>query len=477
MSAISRYAWFLVPGIVQGAVAFLTIPVATLRLGPADYGAFALVTGLTAAGSSLGMLGSGYRLAEVFSRGDQEEIRRAVTAQLVTSSLLLLACMSILVLAWWWGREHWESLAAVPFAGVVLSAAAMLGTGWWLVTSEVLTLTRRARMFAFGMMLQPLLNALILIVTLFVFDLGALSLYAAAFGASAAALISSAVALRPYLTTRISGQHLRQVYSGAGLMTVSNASEAAYQAVERSLLSNWASLSQLGLYVHAQQYRALVSVAVKAGARSVWRDSLDEARRGDGVFGQTGAVWSLCYLAIGAGALVLAAVGPELIGALTHGKFVEAAPYAAASVAILLAIHLGKPQTAMLYAFGHGYAYARSTVIALAVAGVIAVLTIPVLGVWGALLAGLAQNVLLRLQIYFLAKRLGATPRQDRVAWWGMGLLMLQLGFDSTDMSASFAVRTAVVTMLSATLFWIARKDVAVLWTALRAKLEPGALL
>lgn len=456
-------------------MAFLMIPVATLRLGPVDYGAFALVTGLTAAGSSLGMLGSGYRLAEIFSRGDQQEIRRSVTAQLVMTSAVLLVCMLALTLAWWEGRRHWEPLAAVPLSGVVLSAATMLGTGWWLVTSEVLTLTRRARMFAAGMMLQPLLNALTLMVTLFVFDLGAVSLYAAAFAASAAALLASTVALRPYITTHVSRQHLRQVYSGAGLMAISNASEAAYQAVERSLLSNWASLSQLGLYVHAQQYRALVSVAVKAGARSVWRDSLDEARRGDGLFGHTSAVWSLCYVAIGAGALVLAAVGPELIGMLTHGKFVESAPYAAASVAILLAMHLGKPQTALLYAFGHGHAYARSTVIALVVAGVVAVITIPMLGVWGALLAGLAQNVILRLQIFLLAKSLGPAPRQDRVAWWGIGLLMFQLGFDSTDMSATLAARMALVTILLAVLFWIARKEVTILWTALRARLQLGA--
>jgi O-antigen/teichoic acid export membrane protein len=469
LTILSRFAWFLVPGVVQGAVGFLMIPLATLRLGPYDYGAFALVTGLTAVGTSLALLGSGYRLAEVFGRGNAVEERDIVSAQVATSTFIVLAAMLIVAILWWQGGQYWSSLSAVPAEGIALSAAAMLGTGWWLVATEILTLTRRARMFAVGMITQSVVNAVTLMLALFVFDLGGLALYVAAFAASIAALCGALVALRPYLTARVSRQQMGRICTGAGLMSVSNTSEAGYQAIERSLLSSGVSFSQLGLYVHAQQYKALIALAIKAGARSVWRDSLDEARRDDGAFVQTRNIWSLCYLAITLGGLTLGAIGKEVIGVMTHGKFIDAAPYAAASIAILLAQHLGKPQTAVLYAHGHGNAYARSVVISLVVAAMAAVLLIPSLGVWGALLAGLTQSITLRLQLYVLAKRLAKAPRQDRLAWWGLGLLLLQLAFDRVYDAASIAARLEVCAVLLAVLCWAARRELTTLWLTLKS--------
>lgn len=435
------------------------IPIATLRLGPHDYGAFALVTAFTAVGTSIAILGSGYRLAEVFARADPGEERQIVTTQLVVSIVILIVVALVLAWAGALGRRHWPPLADVPAGGVELGALSMLGSGLWVLTTEVLTVTRRARMFAFGMFAQSLATAAVLPVALFGFEAGSLALFIAAFAASLVALLFSLLALRPYLTRSVAwGARLREVCTGAMLMSVANTSEAGYQAIERTLLSASATLSQLGLYVHALQYRALVALSVKAGARSVWRDSLAEARAENGSFQQTRTVWSACYGVLVLCGLAFAAVGRELIGILSHGKFVAAAPYTVAGIAILLTQHMGKPQTAVLYARGHGSAYARITVGSLLAATVAASLLIPMYGVWGALGAGLTQTLIMRVGIHWLAKRVAAAPVQDRMAWWGLGVLMTHVTLDAC-LQLSLPWRFALSAILASLFVLAVRRD------------------
>ena len=464
MATLTRFAWFLVPGLAQGVLSFVMLPIATLRLDAADYGAFGLMVALTALGTSVAMLGSGYRFAAVFGRDDRAEESSVVTAQLVASTAMLVAAGAALAALWWLAARRWDAVADVTGVELALSIGAMVGTSWWLTATEVLTLTRRARMFAAGMLLQSFTNAGALAISLFGFDADRSALYVATFAASLAALVAAVIALRPYIIVHLPRQRLREVWSGIGMFSVSNTAESGYQVIERALLSGWTSLSHLGLYVHALQYRALMSVAVKAGARSVWGDTLEEARQGSATFDRTRKIWALLYLFMTLFGLTLATIGREFIGLLTHGKFTDAAPYAAGAVAILLAQNLGKPQTAILYAHGKGLALARMTVLSLVAAVIAAFFLVPLLGVWGAIVAGLLQSLTLRVQIFVLAKRLAPSPGQDRLAVLGLIALLIQIVYDGTHMTSAWTDRAVVCAVLTIVLIFMARRELRDIW-------------
>lgn len=426
MRLLQRISWFVAPGIVQATIAFATLPIATLRLDARHYGTFALVTSVVSVGAALATLGGSYRLAETFSGSDLNEQQQVVSAQLLASTAVAVVACGVVLLAWCVGRDHWMVLDSVPAAGVLWACASMAGTVWWGVATEVLTLAGRPRVFALVAMLQSLVGTATLMIALFVLDWTDTALFLAAFMSSLLAAGGALLALRSHLTLRVSAPVWARVREGASFLSFAALGEAGYAALERTLLATWTNLTNLGLYAHSQMYRTMVAVPVKAVARSVWSDSLSEARATDAQFRKTGIVWSAMHVAIALGALVIGAFGIEIIGLITHGKFSAAAPWAAAGMAILLAQHLGKPQTAVVYAFGLARPHSQVLIASTALGALCALLLIPRQGVWGAILAVLLQQIFFRVAVTVLVRRKALTPFQDRCAVVGLGLIGAQ---------------------------------------------------
>jgi O-antigen/teichoic acid export membrane protein len=448
---------------------FMMVPIATLRLDAAHYGVFALVVSVASLGAALAALGAGYRLAEVFSTPHLAEHQQVVSAQLLASTVMVVFCTGLILGIWYVGRGRWPILSSVPTVGIVLAAASTLGTVWWGVATEVLTLTRRARVFAAVSISQAILAALGLLIALFVFKWTDTALFISAFVGSMTVAAGSLIALRAHLTTRITRSHWRSARAGANLLSLSTLTEAAYLAIERALLASWANLTHLGLYAHSQQYRTLVAMPIKAVARSSWPDSLVEARDGARVFRKTGLIWSAMHLIMAEAALGAGAVGREIIGLMTHGKFTEAAPWASAGIAILLTQHLGKPQTAVVYALGLAGPHAKIIALSTFVAAAAALIAIPVIGVWGAVVAALAQQFMLRASVRVLAASKARTPFQDRCALIGLGCIGVQFICEIAFAPALLA-RIALFFALSAALALLARDEIRLILSTVRRR-------
>lgn len=425
MSLFAKFRWFLAPSIFQAGIAFATLPLATLILGPQDYGAYAVVAAITGLASAIACLGSSYLLAHVFTGKDKERIQQLVSQQL-TISLLLSALLALALIATWDGIiAYADTFGAVPYAGFMLAAIGVVPSTLWAIALDVLTLDGRAKTFAKIMIGQSLLTAATLLACLFIFDLGTLSLFVSAFIGTAVLGLGAMICLWPYIERPNLTRENLQIFKAAFSLTGANIIEVAYQSFERNLLALNSGLHSVGLYTHAQQYRAILATTTKALSRSVWPITLEEAKQPALDFPQTHRYWRFTYLCLGIVGISFAALGDLFIGILTHGKFIGAGPYAALSIAYLLVQNSGRPHTGLMYARGDVGPFARFSIISSIVCFACAAVAIPLLGVWGALLSIFVQQIVLRASIQCYSSKLSNIPFQDGGVVTGLVLICL----------------------------------------------------
>ncbi len=68
-----RFLLFFFPGALQLVLVFVTLPITTLVLGPADFAAFSLVISFSALAMTLSQMGSGYFLSQRFRGASERE--------------------------------------------------------------------------------------------------------------------------------------------------------------------------------------------------------------------------------------------------------------------------------------------------------------------------------------------------------------------------------------------------------------------
>jgi O-antigen/teichoic acid export membrane protein len=430
LSLIKKFYWFLAPSILQTGVAFATLPLAMLILGPQDYGAYAVVGAITGLLCSVACLGSTYLLSETFSGGKPDEIRQLISQHIVISGGLAILFATLLILTCSSVVGYFDNLAMVPTTGFVLSAIGIVPTTVWAIAADVLTLSGRAKVFSQIVTAQSLASAGALLFCLFVNEMGAMSLFVSGFVGAASLGLGAVLSLRRYFERPNFSSNRLQLFKKAHLLTGANLIEAAYQPVERNLLAVNSGLASLGLYVHAQQYQNILAAATKALARSVFPATLEEARQSEQTFLQTNRYWRFAYLFLSLAGLSFATLGDVFIGLLTHGKFVGAGAFAAFGIACLLVQHSGKPQTGLLYARGAMGPYTRFSTISSIAALSCALIAIPLLGVWGAILSIFTKQIVLRVAIQMHTIRIYNLPFHDGGAVAGLLLISLMTGLN-----------------------------------------------
>lgn len=400
------------------------LPILTLRLGPSEYGLFALATAFVAFGATVSCVGSSYRLAEAFSLKDSRRRSEAISSQVALSACISVVLAITFVLVCLVGLK--ESLVGWGFGAfeILVVAWSIVCSTTWSIATDVTTLQGNARAYGIATILQTICAALTTLVAVFVADLGGQSLFIGQLSGVTIALLGGALILKPNLSG-LAMISMKSSLKGAGWISLANAAESAYQVFERNLLAGLASVSDLGIYTHSQQYRLATSTAVKAFARTVWPTTLSESRALTNNYVRTKEGWDAVYVGLLIVGLVFASIGEELIAILTNSKFNEAAPLATLGIAYLLLQNVGKPQVGYMYAHGHGAPYAKISLVSIAGSTVLAVPLIEGLGIWGAFACLCIQQLIMRIGVQIFVSRVAVrVPTHDSLAFLGFALLL-----------------------------------------------------
>jgi O-antigen/teichoic acid export membrane protein len=396
----------------------------TNRLDPVDYGVFALAGPISVVFGVLPTLGSSVAMAKGFHRETLE--RRRI---FISSYMLLLSIIGVVVAALFgvlWGNiTHllsYESVQLTPVALVCLGVS-IFSSGWAVVMSEALSLDGKAKQFAMVSVGRDVTGALVPVAALYAFDLGPQSLFLGLGAAAVMDVLSAVLVLHPYLRRRLSWRCIKSVL-GEFHVTAVQILDSIAKSTERVLISRYVGLDALGIISHSQAYETVSYAFVKSLARSVWPENLDEARDPLSKFPGTRLATDVISVVSLCGATFLGTIGYDVIGLLTHGKFNQAAYFAATWVAIFSLTGTSLGPKAVAVASGRAYLISFSMLAGRVVSLLALLLLVEWLQEAAVAVAAILAAIALKTVMYLGVLRFRKIPFQD-----GRAVLCALMGF------------------------------------------------
>jgi O-antigen/teichoic acid export membrane protein len=406
--------FFLVPGVLQVGLSFVTLPLTTLVLGPADFALFSLVASFSALAMSLSQLGSGFLVTQRFRHGSQEEQCRLVTtltALVLCSSLVFAA---LLIGAFSAVHDSSSVTSGITFAMVALIALERIGSSIHMLAASISSFGNTPGYYSLVTISRSVVATAVTLAALFVFHMQVMALFVGYAAGGVAALIGSLAILSRYFKAGIDWSTIKDALYLGGWSTMAFLTVQARLTVERMLLTKYIGLHDLGLYAHAQQYQSLVNLGSRPIQSAIAPVSLDETKEAKQQFLRTGRTSNVVFLGITALGVALALFGRIVIGTLTHGKFSDAAPYAALLVGVMLVQLSGRPQFYFLMQHGRGR-YISLSIILSAVAAMLTLFgLLQFVGLAAAVSASYVQYLVFRVAIGIDPHRSVSLPFQDR---------------------------------------------------------------
>ena len=407
---IKNFLAYFAPSVVTLGLSLILIPITTSRLSPEDFGLFALFSVFGTLVTSLSSPGAAFFWASFYPKLPQEKRARFIST---------LAWFSIIAHIFWsavffvfFDRIYFLlKLQPSQYAGsshffFALALAGSIFQSIWVATQDFFIIEGKASCYARIVLTSSAVSFAATILGLFSFNLGVESLFYANIAAAITLSLGSVCFLSHDLLVFPDINWVRKFLFQSFFMTPGNGIESFATLAERTLLQRLFSLNLLGIHVHAQRYKVMLGTAVKALSRAAWPVSLKEARENNTDFSQTAACWQPVYLFLGITGLISAALSRELLALITHGKFVDSAPFVTASILVLTIQSSGKEANAILFTHGKGifmsFLQGFSQVLLLA----INFLLIPKFGIWGTVAASIFQALFLRIGWHLKARKI-----------------------------------------------------------------------
>ena len=424
-----RFSWYLVPPVLQAGISFLTLPLTTLVIGPNEYGTYALLTTIAGTVGVLAGMSASMPIAANFSQLKNSKRSSLITFMLVASFVIALLLGVAILSIWFALQNHIDVLDDIAPHAVYLCVATMVVSMPWIIVSDLNTFLGKAHIYGWATLTQTLVGVVTLVLALFVFKLGGISLFVAGFFSASVTAIWALFSARNYLTYNIEILSNMRLLKTTPSLVASSFIEALLPLIEKSMLASNVGLTTLGLYTHSQQYRNIIFVLVKAFGKAIWPISLTESREeGRLSFKITRLTWNVMHLGITIFGLFFVAFGEYLIRILTNDKFTDAHILVPVWMIYLLLQYSGRSQLALLYAHGRGRALANLATFSSLLGIVLAFFLIQWLGVWGAFLAAASHQLTYRVGIHIYTKHEWNYPVDDFGFIFGAVLIALTMG-------------------------------------------------
>jgi O-antigen/teichoic acid export membrane protein len=451
-----RFLLFFLPGALQLVLAFVTLPLTTLVLGPADFAAFGLVVSFSALAMSLSQMGSAYLLSQRFRGASKQErcsLVTTMTALVLTSSLVLAVTF---VTAFMFLHDAWSITTGISVTMVMLVAIESVGSSMHTLVASISKLGSSPGYYSLVAVLKSVTGVCVTLAALFVFELKGMALFVGHAAGGIVALVGSLAMLSRYFEARIDRGALKDALYLGGWSTISFLALQARQTIERALLSRYVGLYELGLYIHAQQYQSLATICTQPIQNAVMPVLLDEAAEKRRRFSRTKRISNVLFLGVTVFGVAAALFARTIIGLLTHGKFDAAGPLVALLVGVVLVQLSGRPQFAELISNGRGRYLSLCNVLAAAGAVVTLGALVGHIGLLAAVCASYIQFLLFRLATGIDPFSSARLPFQDR--WAVFGVLAIVAAVAGVEyFQPDLSTRAGILAVFSAVVALFAR--------------------
>jgi len=421
MSIAKRTGWYFTSSIVVPLLGILSLPIFTLKLGSEQYGVYAIASSLaTVVSAASGSFSYLSLSAQLNSYNDEN--RRLYLGAVLLIGVLFSLIFSFCFLLVYFVLGNTFGLELLSRTAVILTFVGAFFGSVWSICVEILTIQGRAKDFSLSSIAQTLANVITVCVMLFVFDSIKYALLWGFVCASLVGALGAYVSLHGNFTVRNLHHWVPIAWHGGGYSVFASLMENGKNAVERYYIGLVNGANQLGLLAHGQYYKNATMIVVNAISRGLVPTIMLEAKEGYQNFSTSMKIWTSVQIMIVVITLCFTLVGRELIGILTHDKFVEAYPYAIAMMSTLLLQTMAKPQSTLLLVRGKGKFYSNLNTASAIMGLIILFITVPYFGVWGAIIATVFQIITLRAALFWVAHRITPIPFADY--WVIVGLVL-----------------------------------------------------
>ncbi|NKD56033.1 MULTISPECIES: lipopolysaccharide biosynthesis protein [unclassified Haematospirillum] len=445
---ISRVSINLGASLLQGLLGLALMPMATFVLGPQDYGIYGMVVVVMNLVVAVCETGSAHVLYGHFhALNDSNRARLQSTLLALALMLGLLIALGVL--------SYWSALAGcIPLLSELIPVEVWLLCftlplkATWAIMSPILILTQRSEWLAASLLVQSVVNVLVILVCLYLFETGRSALFWGQWAGMLVSLVVPLILLRRSLWAPLDMRWLRKVRGVAFGAWFAGLIDNIRLILESTLTVKAVSAEALGNFNHARLYQGLMTQGTNAFANVLWPIALKEAQLANSCFPRIKPVWDFVYAGlacVGGGAVFL---GDEVVSLLTHGKFVQAGAWLPWLVVHVLLQNAGKPATAVLYAAKKGNLYSSIRIFTVLVAILALLLLVPLYGVEAVLVVYIAEMIMMRVCLVLAAQRIGVVPFQDQ--WVVVGCLLTVIcWYIERAVDLSLADRCVVVVGLS----------------------------
>ena len=311
---------------------FIVLPITTFFLDPEDFGFFALLLGVTLPIQAIGASGSKWALGGNFFWDQDKRTRSDMIFNSLAYELLVRSCiiLSYFLLA----EIILSNLLANPTEVDIQLFYILLISIWfgslWPTISFILVLQKKARIFAFLTVFQVLINGLVSILCLWIFNLGVETLFIAILVTNFLSFIIEIFFIKDYISLKFSMHWFKEISKSFGRSIPGGLAETFLFLSERVLIQKHVGLFGLGIYSHSQLYQSVLKSLNGAITNTISSDTFNlySKKNNKGSIKNSIKIinileiWLYALLVIGFGFIFF---GDDLISFITHDKFTEAA--------------------------------------------------------------------------------------------------------------------------------------------------------
>jgi len=429
-------AYNLAGNFIQGSITLILIPITTKILDAADYGIFGIGLVILNLSAAICETGSSYVIYAYIQKISHKRKCELFSTLILMAGIIGSIISIILYFIWITLSSNFDFLSLFSSPEIIFICAVVPVRAIWIVVVPILVSVKRSGAIAVSLISQSTLNFSVVVISLYAFDFGRLSLFIGnAVGNTACVMICLIYIGKFYIAQPRIFWVKKSASTALGAWSA-GVIENCRAVLESGLLQKFVGVTLLGSFFHARLYQGMIMQGTNAFNNVLWPLALEESKNKSTSFTAVSNGWNFVYFGITVVGLIFAFYGVEIIGYISNDKFNAANSWIPWLVIYSLIQNSGKPATAVLFYSNKGNLLSKLRIILLVIDLVLLLIFVPFYGIEAVIATSIFDMLCMRFYIRVSAEKIQKIPFTDWMIIWGILLIIFAVFFGEDFLSS-----------------------------------------